>query len=252
MEIDDKRFITELLKGKEALLEAVLAYNVLAAHVHQEVISIDFEGPGLGQVCQIRIKELTRSSPLIQKYIRTRTMMDSVLGHLGTEERTREVQGLREMEREIQRLQKDNVPFVDADTKEFLDFAKDLGLRVGVEAYDPADPIGFKRTYLCEPNPNPRQDIEESRLKHGLEAAARNYDYKIIDDPLKEELKQFHWPGEFECCFMTCMKYTPSRVGRCGLSLQIGYVSEEDLPRCRGRLDCSGFKNVLEAQRGHE
>lgn len=185
MEIDDKNFIIELLKKKEALLEAVLAYNVLAAHVHQEVISIDFEGPGLGQVYQIRIKELTRSSPLIQKYIRTRTMMDSVLGHLGTEERTREVQGLREMEREIQRLQKDNVPFVDADTKEFLDFAKGLGINAT-----------FETQYVCKPDPDPRRDIEDFRRKTD---GPRSHDYKIIDDPLKEELKRFHWPGEFEC-----------------------------------------------------
>ena len=195
------------------------------APIHQEVIAIDFEGPGIGQVCQIRIKELAHSSPLIQKYIRTKTMMDSVLGHLELQRELGKYRACERWREEYGDLQKNNMPFEDADTKEFMDFAKGLGINAT-----------FETQYVCKPNPDPRRDIEDFRRKTD---GPRSHDYKIIDDPLREELKRFHWPGEFECFFSTNL---PQGQGRCGFR---GGDSTHGAP-CRGRLDCLDFKSVQE------
>jgi hypothetical protein len=217
MDINSSGFISELLKRKEALLEAALAYNAVAVHIRQEVVAIDFDhGFQPGSICRIMIKEFALSSPLIQKFIRTKTLMNSVLGDV------------RRKDAELQRLREahplQELVVADYDTKEFVNFAKELGIRVD-----------FETQYICKPIPDPRRDMEEARLKHDLESRRL-----IIDDPIRpkqeEELKSFHWPGEFECFFSTNL---PQGQGRCGFR---GGESTHGAP-CRGRLDCPYFKS---------
>jgi hypothetical protein len=73
------RFINELLRRKEALLKAALDYNAIAGKVHQEVMAIDFEHDA-GQTCRIMVKEYSKSSDTVKKYIVTKTFNDLVLG----------------------------------------------------------------------------------------------------------------------------------------------------------------------------
>jgi len=248
-DIHSNEFISELLKRKEALLEAALAYNAIACQIDQEVVAIDFDhGLGSNEICRIMIKEFAHSSPLIQKYIRTKTLMAGVLGDVRRKDIDAEVQLVKEAHA-LEEL-------ADTDTKEFIDFAKELGLQVGVEVLDPStglfrecdfrrvDPAGrsFQAEYVCrpKPNPDPRRDVEEARLKHDLESRRL-----IIDDPVRlvpymgEELKAFHWPDEFNCFYRH-----RHFAGRYGMT------PYADGGPCLGRLDCPMFKSVLEGRRG--